>query len=30
MLETKDGYSKLDGKDMHIVAQAVHIGNQKC
>ena len=29
MLEIKDGYWKLDGKDMPIVAQAAHIGIQK-
>jgi hypothetical protein len=30
MLEIKDGYWKVDGKDMPIVAQAAHIGIQKC
>jgi hypothetical protein len=29
MLEIKDGYWKVDGKDMPIVAQAAHIGIQK-
>ena len=29
MLEINDGYWKLEGKDMPIVAQAAHIGIQK-